>query len=54
MNFLKCIICDGEVDIVGNEYFVNKKIKCKKCNFTNLVSADKEPEILIIRKKLVE
>jgi len=54
MKLLKCKICNGEVDIVGGEYSVNKKIKCRKCKFSNLNDANKSPEILIIKKRASE
>ena len=50
MKFLKCAICNGEVDIIYTDRSINKKIKCRKCGFTNS-SATKEPEIIIIRKR---
>ncbi len=50
MKLLKCKLCSGEVDIVGNEKVINKKIKCKKCGFTN-ESESKFPEVVIIRKR---
>jgi len=51
MKILKCRVCDGEVDIIGNHRSVSKKIKCKKCKFTNVEEKSKEPEVVIIRKK---
>jgi len=54
MKLLKCKFCAGEMDIIGNEHAINKKVKCRKCNFTNLNDAErKEPEILIMRKRPV-
>lgn len=50
MKLLMCKICYGEVDIVGGEHSVQKKIKCTKCGFSNL-EQKKEPEIMFIRKK---
>ena len=50
MKFLKCKVCGGEVDVVGNERAVHKKIKCRKCGFTNQVET-KGPEVVIIRKR---
>ena len=50
MKILKCIICKGEVDIVVEDMSTYKKIKCKKCGFTNY-QENKEPEIVIIRKR---
>ena len=51
MKILKCRVCDGEVDIVGNHRSVSKKIKCRKCKYTNVVDKPNEPEVVIIRKK---
>lgn len=50
MKFLKCVICDGEVDIINSDRSTNKKIKCRKCGFSNYVET-KEPEIIVIRKR---
>lgn len=50
MKFLKCKVCGGEVDVVGNERAVHKKIKCRKCGITNQ-SESKGPEVVIIRKR---
>ncbi|CAB4196984.1 hypothetical protein UFOVP1290_504 [uncultured Caudovirales phage] len=51
MKLLKCKLCSGEVDIIGTEHSVNKKIKCTKCGYSNTESNKVEPEILIIRRK---
>jgi hypothetical protein len=40
----------GEVDIVGNERSIHKKIKCRKCGFTNGTES-RGPEVVIIRKQ---
>lgn len=54
MKLLRCKYCRGEVDIIGNERTVNKKIKCLNCGFTNTDAVDKkEPEVLVIRKRPV-
>ena len=53
MKFLKCIFCEGELEIIGNFHKFNKKIKCLSCGFTNHnhSSAEKKvPEIFIIKK----
>jgi hypothetical protein len=50
MKLLKCKLCSGEVDIIGNEKAINKKIKCKKCGFSN-ENESKFPEVVIIRKR---
>lgn len=52
MKLLKCKICNGEVDVIGNENSINKKIKCQKCGFTNNnESVQKGPEVFVIRKR---
>lgn len=52
MKLLKCKFCAGEMDIVGNEKSINKKVKCRTCNFNNVNDSErKEPEIIIIRKR---
>jgi hypothetical protein len=50
MKLLKCKICLGEVDLVGNERSINRKVKCRKCGFTN-ETEQKGPEVVIIRKR---
>lgn len=51
MKLLKCKICDGEMDIVGNERAINKKVKCQQCGFNNLDAVKKEPEVFVVRKR---
>lgn len=51
MKLLKCKLCAGEIDIIGNEKSINKKIKCQKCGFNNIELESKLPEVLIIRKR---
>lgn len=52
MKLLKCRVCDGEMEIVGNERAINKKVKCLKCGFTNANEAvRKEPEIVVLKKR---
>lgn len=52
MKLLKCKFCSGEMDIIGNEHAINKKVKCRKCGFSNLNEPDrKEPEVMVIRKR---
>jgi hypothetical protein len=50
MKFLKCKLCSGEIDIVGNDRNINKKTKCRKCGFTN-DAPPRGPEVVIIRKR---
>lgn len=53
MKILKCAIClDGELDIINSDHSVNKKVKCRKCGFTNTSSYEKKiPEVVIIKKR---
>jgi len=55
MKLLRCKLCKGEVDVIGNERAVQKKIKCLKCGYSNAKdtnnSVRKEPEVVIIRKR---
>ena len=65
MKLLKCIVCRGEMVIVGNEKGVNKKVKCLNCGFSNeggdiVVSPSqpqsserKSPEVMVIRKRAI-
>lgn len=52
MKLLKCKVCNGEIDIIGNERAVNKKTKCHKCGFST-DNEKKEPEVFIIKKRNV-
>lgn len=56
MNILKCIFCGGEIDILNEDRSSFKKVKCKKCGFTNsTVKEVKQPEIFtILRKKHID
>lgn len=55
MELLKCRVCGGEMDIVGAESSVNKKVKCNKCGFNNINLQDnKFPEIVIINKRRLQ
>jgi len=51
MKLLKCKLCGGEVDIVGNERAVNKKVKCNQCGFNNLDEQEKKPPVIILKKR---
>lgn len=50
MKLLKCKLCSGEVDIIGNYRSIEKKIKCRKCHFTN-EKPKNITEIVVIKKK---
>jgi hypothetical protein len=52
MKLLKCKMCKGEVDVIGNDRAVNRKVKCRKCNNTT-EPEHKSPEVVIIRKRPV-
>lgn len=51
MSIINCLFCKGELEIIGNLKGFEKKVKCKKCNFTNN-SNEKELEVTIIRRKI--
>lgn len=53
MKILRCIICNGEVELVTEDRSTNKKVRCSKCGFTNCTTNVKEPEIFIIRKRAI-
>jgi hypothetical protein len=53
MKLLKCKVCMGEVDIVGNDRSINKKVKCRKCGFSN-ENEHRGPEVVVIRKRPVQ
>jgi len=52
MKILKCALCYGEVDVVGGERSINKKIKCQKCGFSNQEEKP-HPEVMVIRKRIM-
>ena len=52
MKLLKCKLCGGECEFVGNEHSVSRKVRCLACGFNNFDEPDKKgPEIVIIRKR---
>jgi uncharacterized Zn finger protein len=52
MKLLRCKLCRGELDIVGGERSINKKVRCRQCGYTNANEPDKKgPEVVIIRKR---
>lgn len=54
MKLLKCRVCSGDMEIVGNERAINKKVKCLKCGFTNAnEQGRKEPEVVVLKKRPV-
>ena len=52
MKFLKCLLCGGELDVIGALNY-EKIVKCRKCNYTSS-NSKKEPEITIIKRKIQE
>lgn len=52
MILLRCKVCSGEMDIVGNELSINKKVKCRQCGFNNETEYHRKmPEVVVIRKR---
>ncbi len=51
MKLLKCLFCDGEVDVVGNFDSVVKKIKCIDCGYQNFKDQPKPKEPIIVYKR---
>jgi len=53
MKLLRCKLCAGEMDIVSGERAVQKKVKCRKCGYSNENEQDrtKGPEVVVIRKR---
>jgi len=53
MKLLRCKLCSGEIDIINNNRAINKKVKCRKCGFSNLKEkeAEKPTEVVVIKLK---
>lgn len=52
MKLLKCRVCGGEMEIVGNERAINKKVRCLKCGFNNANEPERKmPEVVIMKKR---
>jgi hypothetical protein len=51
MKILRCKLCRGEVDIISGELAINKKIKCRNCEYSNEPDPIKQTEVIVIRKK---
>lgn len=50
MKFLRCKLCQGEVDVIGNDHSFHKKTKCSKCGYST------EPvgtEVLFINRRKI-
>lgn len=50
MSIFKCIVCDGDLNILGELDNFNKKMKCCNCGFEN---GDKK-ETIVIKRRLVK
>lgn len=52
MKLLKCKLCAGEVEIIGNERAINKKVKCLKCGYSNTNEPERKvTEVVIIKRR---
>lgn len=51
MKLLKCKLCHGEVDIIGNFRAITKKIKCRECHYSNASKEKTLPEVVVLKKK---
>lgn len=52
MKLLKCKLCGGECEFVGNEHSVSRKVRCLACGYNNLDEPEKKgPEIVVIRRR---
>lgn len=50
MKLLRCKVCAGECNIIGNEKSVSKKIECSQCGFNNLDNQPKK-EVIVLKKR---
>jgi hypothetical protein len=50
MKLLRCKLCRGEMDVIGGEHAINKKVRCRECGYNNL-DAKKEPEVIVMRRR---
>lgn len=51
MKLLRCKLCRGELDIIGGERAINKKVRCRECGFNNVDVPKKEPEIIVMKRR---
>lgn len=51
MKLLKCVLCEGEIEIIGNFDSVVKKLKCLHCGFKNFNDKEKPKNTEIIYKR---
>ena len=49
MKLLKCRLCKGEMDVIGNERSINKKVRCQRCGYGT--EDQKMPEVIVIKKR---
>lgn len=54
MKLLRCKVCCGEIDIIGTNKSILKRIKCKKCGFNNFKQfAENKPkkstEVIVLK-----
>lgn len=50
-SMFKCLFCKGFLEIIGNLNFIEKKVKCTSCGFSNHEIKQHEPEVFIRRKR---
>lgn len=57
MQLLRCLVCEGELEITSLDDGINKKVRCLSCGFTNdkKVGVEKKsfPEVIVLRKRSV-
>ena len=50
MKFLRCLFCNGELDIIAEEG-IEKIVECRSCDRTQIEKPKKkEPEVFVRRK----
>jgi hypothetical protein len=54
MKLLRCKLCSGEVDIIGGEHAINKKVRCRDCGYSNADVPKKEPEVFVMRRRAIK
>lgn len=52
MKLLRCLLCRGEVDVVGHDRSINRKTKCRKCGHGSAGTENKPaPEVIVMRRR---
>ncbi len=52
MKLLRYLLFRGEMDIIGGERSINKKVKCRQCGYSNEQEQPRKmPEVVVIRKR---